>query len=120
MLEKFAVAGVIYFLIDFCDGEDIVDAYAVVTADLQHEHESEDCPASWTYKVHPELTVHYERTSAQIDPALLSQCEFIISSYTYDSSRSHQRCEWTNKTYKTLSELIDKNQSSIEWDQNSI
>jgi hypothetical protein len=111
MLEQFEAVGTIYFTVDPSDGEAMFDAYAVVTADVEYEEASNDCPASCNYKVNPEFTVHYEGTAEEIAPAMLKGCEFEI--YTYVTQGFNPK--WKTVRYKNLNDLIYKEKLSIDW-----
>ena len=112
MLEQFEAVGTIHFTVDPSDGESMFDAYAVVTADVEFEAATSDCPASCNYKVNPEYTIHYEGNAEEIDPATLKGCEFEI--YTYVTKGFNPK--WATIRYKTIEELIEKQMFCIEWD----
>jgi len=112
MLEQYEAVGTIYFVIDPSDGESLIDAYAIVTANVEYEPASSDCPASCNYTINPEYTVHYEINAEEIDPAMLKGCEFEV--YTYLILDSNPR--WATARYKTIDELIEKEKLCVEWD----
>jgi len=112
MLIRYEALGTIYFVIDPGDGASLIDAYAIVTANVEYEPASSDCPASCNYTINPEYTVHYEINSKEIDPAMLKGCEFEI--YTYVTKGFNPK--WATARYKTIKELIEKEKLCVEWD----
>lgn len=111
MLEQFEAVGIIYFTIDPSDGESVFDAYAIVTANVEYEPATSDCPSSCNYKINPEYTVHYESNSEEIDPDVLKGCEFEI--YTFVTQGFNPK--WKTVSYNNLNDLINKETLCIEW-----
>ena len=111
MLEQFEAVGIIYFTIDPSDGEAVFDAYAIVTANVEYEPATSDCPSSCNYKINPEYTVHYESNSEEIDPDVLKGCEFEI--YTFVTQGFNPK--WKTVSYNNLNDLINKETLCIEW-----
>lgn len=112
MLEQFEAVGTIYFTVDPSDGVSMFNAYAVVTASVEYEAASSDCPSSCNYIINPEYTIHYESNAEEIDPAMLKGCEFEI--YTYVTKGFNPK--WATARYKTIDELIEKEKLCVEWD----
>ena len=110
MLEQFEAVGTINFIM--VDNEAPYDVYAVVTANVEFEAATSDCPASCTYKLHPDFTVYYEGCGGEIPQSHLKDYEFEI--YTYVSRGTVPM--WKTVKYSNVNDLINKEMLSIEWD----